>query len=243
MNLLAAILVSYLIGSISFAVLVSRAFGLPDPHTYGSGNPGATNVLRAGKKAAAVLTLLGDAFKGWFAVMLVQQHLIAEPLAAGAAAVAVVLGHMVPVFHGFRGGKGVATSLGVLLALDPWLAAGAAGTSGVSAIQTVVLKGDPSKAGLYTLLLKVSQPNVRIQAHAHSDDRVATVIKGTWYFAYGDKFDEARLAALPPGSFYTEPPNVNHFAMTKGEVIIQITGTGPSTTKYVDPATDPAAKR
>jgi len=113
----------------------------------------------------------------------------------------------------------------------------------VSAIQTVVLKGDPSKAGLYTLLLRVTEPNVRIQAHAHSDDRVATVIKGTWYFAYGDTFDEGRLQALPPGSFYTEPPNVNHFAMTKGEVIIQITGTGPSTTKYVDPATDPAAKR
>jgi len=128
MNLLAAILIAYLIGSISFAVLMSRAFGLPDPHTYGSGNPGATNVLRTGRKSAAVLTLLGDAFKGWFAVMLVQQHLIAEPLAAGAAAVAVALGHMVPVFHGFRGGKGVATSLGVLLALDPWLAAGAAGT-------------------------------------------------------------------------------------------------------------------
>jgi len=128
MNLLAAILIAYLIGSISFAVLVSRAFGLPDPHTYGSGNPGATNVLRTGRKAAAVLTLLGDAFKGWFAVMLVQQHVIAEPLAAAAAAVAVALGHMVPVFHGFRGGKGVATSLGVLLALDPWLAAGAAAT-------------------------------------------------------------------------------------------------------------------
>jgi len=128
MNLLAAILIAYFIGSISFAVLVSRAFGLPDPHTYGSGNPGATNVLRAGKKAAAVLTLLGDAFKGWFAVMLVQQHVIAEPLAAAAAAVAVALGHMVPVFHGFRGGKGVATSLGVLLALDPWLAAGATAT-------------------------------------------------------------------------------------------------------------------
>ena len=128
MNLLAAILIAYLIGSISFAVLVSRAFGLPDPHTYGSGNPGATNVLRTGKRAAAVLTLLGDAFKGWFAVMLVQQHVIAEPLAAGAAAVAVALGHMYPVFHGFRGGKGVATSLGVLLALDPWLAAGATAT-------------------------------------------------------------------------------------------------------------------
>jgi quercetin dioxygenase-like cupin family protein len=125
----------------------------------------------------------------------------------------------------------------------PAATAGAAGTSGVSAIQTVVLKGDPTKAGLYTLLLRVSQPNVRIQAHAHSDDRIATVIKGTWYFAYGDKFDEGRLAALPPGSVYAEPPNVNHFAMTKGEVIIQITGTGPSTTKYVDAANDPAAKR
>ena len=125
----------------------------------------------------------------------------------------------------------------------PAATAGAAGTSGVSAIQTVVLKGDPSKAGLYTLLLRVAAPNVRIQAHSHSDDRVATVIKGTWYFAYGDTFDEARLAALPPGSVYAEPPSVNHFAMTKGEVIIQITGTGPSTTKYFDPANDPAAKR
>ena len=125
----------------------------------------------------------------------------------------------------------------------PPAAAGAAGTSGVSAIQTVVLKGDPSKAGLYTLLLRVNGPNVRIQAHAHSDDRVATVIKGNWFFAYGDKFDEAKLVALSPGSVYAEPPNVNHFAMTKGEVIIQITGTGPSATKYFDPANDPAAKR
>lgn len=128
MNLLAAILIAYLIGSISFAVLVSRAFGLPDPHTYGSGNPGATNVLRTGKRVAAALTLLGDAFKGWFAVALIQQHVIAEPAAAGAAAVAVALGHMYPVFHRFRGGKGVATALGVLLALDPWLAAGTAAT-------------------------------------------------------------------------------------------------------------------
>jgi len=128
MNLLIAIAVSYLLGSISFAVLVSRAFGLPDPYTYGSGNPGATNVLRTGRKAAAALTLLGDAFKGWFAVALVQSHVIAEPVAAGAAAIAVTLGHMGPVFHRFRGGKGVATALGVMLALDPWLAAGAAAT-------------------------------------------------------------------------------------------------------------------
>jgi len=128
MNLLVAILIAYLIGSVSFAVLVSRVFGLPDPHTYGSGNPGATNVLRTGKRAAAALTLLGDAFKGWFAVILIQQHVIAEPVAVGAAAVAVTLGHMYPVFHRFHGGKGVATALGVLLALDPWLAAGTAAT-------------------------------------------------------------------------------------------------------------------
>ena len=121
-------LVAYLIGSISFAVLVSRAFGLPDPRSYGSGNPGATNVLRTGSKAAAVLTLLGDALKGWFAVILVQQHVIGDPLAVAVAAVAVTLGHMWPVFFRFQGGKGVATALGVLVALDGWLGAGAAAT-------------------------------------------------------------------------------------------------------------------
>ena len=94
MNPLAAALIAYLIGSISFAVLVSRAFGLPDPRSYGSGNPGATNVLRTGKKAAAVLTLLGDAVKGWFAVFVVGQHVVADPQAVAAAAVAVVVGHM-----------------------------------------------------------------------------------------------------------------------------------------------------
>src|SRR5688572_692183 len=128
MSLAVGMLIAYLIGSISFAVLVSRAFGLPDPHTYGSGNPGATNVLRTGRKAAAALTFLGDAFKGWFAVVLVHNHVVAEPIAAAAAAVAVTLGHMYPAFHRFRGGKGVATAMGVLLALDPWLAAGAAAT-------------------------------------------------------------------------------------------------------------------
>jgi acyl phosphate:glycerol-3-phosphate acyltransferase len=128
MNLLIAIVISYLIGSVSFAVLVSRAFGLPDPHTYGSGNPGATNVLRTGRKAAAALTLLGDTFKGWFAVFLVKGHVIAEPTVVALAAVAVVIGHMYPVFHRFQGGKGVSTALGVLLALDPWLAAGTAAT-------------------------------------------------------------------------------------------------------------------
>lgn len=128
MNLLIAIVLAYLIGSVSFAVLVSRAFGLPDPHTYGSGNPGATNVLRTGRKAAAALTLLGDALKGWLAVFLVQQHVPGDPVVVAAAAVAVTLGHMYPVYHGLRGGKGVSTALGVLLALDAWLAAGTLAT-------------------------------------------------------------------------------------------------------------------
>ena len=125
----------------------------------------------------------------------------------------------------------------------PAPAAGSVGTSGNAGTQTVVLKGDPTKPGLYSMLLRVG-PNTRIEAHAHPDDRVATVISGTWYFGYGAKFDEKALKMLPPGSFYTEPPNTNHFAMTRGEgVTIQITGTGPSGTSYADPANDPARKK
>jgi quercetin dioxygenase-like cupin family protein len=125
----------------------------------------------------------------------------------------------------------------------PAPAPGGAGTSGVASVQTVVVKGDPTKPGLYTLLLRAA-PNTKIEAHAHPDDRVATVISGTWYFGYGKQFNEAALKTLPPGSVYTEPPNANHFAMTRGEaVVIQITGTGPSGTTYVDPANDPARKK
>jgi quercetin dioxygenase-like cupin family protein len=121
----------------------------------------------------------------------------------------------------------------------PPAAAGAVGTSGVAGTQTVILKGDPAKPGLYSMLLRVG-PNTKIEAHAHPDDRVATVISGTWYFGYGARFDEASLKTLPAGSFYTEPPNTNHFAMTRGEgVVIQITGTGPSATTYVNRAKDP----
>jgi glycerol-3-phosphate acyltransferase PlsY len=121
--LLAALLIivgAYLIGSVSFAVVVSRAFGLPDPHEYGSGNPGATNVLRTGNKAAALLTLVGDGAKGWLGVF-VAQVLVAKTGAPDAciplAAFAVFLGHLFPVFHGFQGGKGVATMAGVVFAL------------------------------------------------------------------------------------------------------------------------------
>ena len=124
MTLLALTLVAYLIGSVSFAVIVSRAFALPDPRSYGSGNPGATNVLRSGRRSAAALTLLGDIAKGWIAVFLAYRF--ADAGAAGvaqaAAAVAVVVGHAYPVFHRFQGGKGVATVLGVLCGLNLYLA-------------------------------------------------------------------------------------------------------------------------
>ena len=122
----------------------------------------------------------------------------------------------------------------------PTSATGGIGTSGVYGVQTVVLKGDPTKAGLYALLLRAG-PNIRALSHAHQDDRVATVISGMWYLGYGDTFDEARLKELPPGSFYTEPPGSNHFAMTKEEpVVIQITGMGPTSTTYVNPDDDPS---
>jgi acyl phosphate:glycerol-3-phosphate acyltransferase len=121
--MIAAILIvvgAYLIGSVSFAVIVSRAFDLPDPHEYGSGNPGATNVLRTGNRKAAVLTLAGDGLKGFVAVLLAQWL---TPLTGGlewvvpAAALAVFIGHLFPVFHGFAGGKGVATVAGISFAL------------------------------------------------------------------------------------------------------------------------------
>jgi uncharacterized RmlC-like cupin family protein len=113
------------------------------------------------------------------------------------------------------------------------------GTSGVSGIQTAVLKGDPNKAGLYTIMLRIPA-NTRIAAHVHQDDRVATVVSGTWYIGYGDSFNKAELKPLPPGSFYTEPANCTHFAETRDKpVVVQITGVGPSSTSYVDPASDP----
>jgi glycerol-3-phosphate acyltransferase PlsY len=118
---LAAIAGAYLVGSISFAVVTSKLFGLPDPHSYGSGNPGATNVLRTGNKAAAALTLAGDGVKGWVAVWLAQRLGASwgdASLATAGAALAVFLGHVYPVFHRFAGGKGVATAAGVALALS-----------------------------------------------------------------------------------------------------------------------------
>jgi glycerol-3-phosphate acyltransferase PlsY len=115
--------VAYLLGSISFAVVVSRAMGLPDPYKHGSKNPGATNVLRTGNKVAAALTLIGDAAKGWLAVT-ISRVVLGDPsqtsvnILLGLVAIAVFIGHLYPIFHRFKGGKGVATAAGILFAIN-----------------------------------------------------------------------------------------------------------------------------
>jgi len=126
---------AYLIGSISFAVVVSKCMNLPNPHSYGSGNPGATNVLRTGNKKAAVLTLIGDALKGFLAVMVARAILGDQSLTATLGSwvlcgvvVAVFLGHVFPLFHGFKGGKGVATACGILFGINWILGAATLGT-------------------------------------------------------------------------------------------------------------------
>ena len=114
-----------------------------------------------------------------------------------------------------------------------------AGTSGVSGIQTTVLSGDPTAAGPYTIALRVPA-HTRIAAHTHRDDRTAVVVSGTWFFGYGSSAEESALRALEPGSFYAEPANAPHFAMTRDEAAtVYITGFGPTDTHYLDAATAP----
>jgi len=129
-----AIVFAYLLGSVSFAVLVSKLMGLPDPHTYGSKNPGATNVLRTGSKVAALLTLIGDSCKGAVAVLLAIAFVTLVPAELALVGLAAFLGHLYPVFHRFRGGKGVATAAGVLLALDWRVGLGTLLTWGIIAL-------------------------------------------------------------------------------------------------------------
>ena len=122
--LVAAVILAYLLGSVPFAMVSSRLFGLADPRSYGSKNPGATNVLRSGNKKAAIVTLIGDLAKGWLAVFLAQTYGTRFGLGSGTVtlvSLAVFFGHLFPIFLNFRGGKGVATAAGVLLALDPLL--------------------------------------------------------------------------------------------------------------------------
>ena len=160
-----AILAAYLLGSVPFAMISSKIFGLADPRTYGSGNPGATNVLRSGNKKAALLTLAGDALKGWAAVFIAQKMGLSDNV-TGLVALAVFFGHLYPVFLKFKGGKGVATAIGVLLALDPLLGLAVIGTwlfiafasrySSLAAILAAAL------APVYSLLMHGGTPQVLI---------------------------------------------------------------------------------
>jgi glycerol-3-phosphate acyltransferase PlsY len=127
MEIALAVFAAYLLGSVPFAMVSSRIFGLADPRSYGSGNPGATNVLRSGNKKAALVTLIGDALKGWAAVYVARQLGFSDTV-LGLVALAVFFGHLFPVFLKFKGGKGVATAAGVLFALDPLLGLAVAGT-------------------------------------------------------------------------------------------------------------------
>lgn len=124
------VLAAYLLGSVSFGILISKVFGLADPRTVGSGNPGATNVLRSGKKSAALLTLLGDALKGWLPVWLALWAGVPVWIVS-LVGLAVFFGHLYPIYFKFKGGKGVATALGVMVAISPWLALAACVVWGV----------------------------------------------------------------------------------------------------------------
>jgi uncharacterized RmlC-like cupin family protein len=118
------------------------------------------------------------------------------------------------------------------------------GSSKLAGVHTTILFGEPAKAGFYSILLFVP-PHTNIQAHSHRDDRMATVVSGQWHFGYGTHFDEKSLKALPPGSVYSEPGGLNHFAQTgDNPVVVQISGNGPTDTRYFNPADDPeSAKR
>ena len=157
------ILAAYLVGSVPFAMISARLFGLADPRSYGSGNPGATNVLRSGNKKAALFTLIGDALKGWVAVFVAQKMGFSDNV-VGLVALAVFFGHLFPIFLRFRGGKGVATAIGVLIALDPLLGLAVIGTwlfiafafrySSLAAILAGAL------APVYSLLMHGANPQI-----------------------------------------------------------------------------------
>lgn len=166
------VVLAYLLGSVSFAVLMSKAFGLADPRSYGSGNPGATNVLRSGKKAAAALTLLGDAAKGWLAVFVAIKfapHDGQGLLLVTLVVLAVFLGHVFPIFLKFQGGKGVATALGVLLALNVWMGLAVLGTW---LLVAVVFR----YSSLSALLAAVAAPIYAMLFHLRPELVLATAI-------------------------------------------------------------------
>lgn len=157
---LLVVLAAYLIGSLSFAVIVSRLMGLGDPRSYGSKNPGATNVLRSGSKAAAVATLVLDAAKGWLPVFLVQAYgpdFNLQERSTALVALAAFLGHLYPVFFSFKGGKGVATAAGVLAGINPWLGLACALVWALSAVLTRI-------SSLSALLAALAAPVIYLMA-------------------------------------------------------------------------------
>ena len=178
MTTLIFVVCAYLIGSVSFAMLMSKAFGLDDPRTYGSGNPGATNVLRSGKKAAAILTLLGDAAKGWLAVFLAIRfapHDDQGLLIVALVALAVFLGHVFPVFLKFKGGKGVATALGVLLALSVWM--------GLAVLATWLVVAVAFRySSLAALVASIAAPIFAMLVHLRPELVLATAIMSMLLF-------------------------------------------------------------
>ena len=165
MEIALAVLAAYLLGSVPFAVVASRLFGLADPRSYGSGNPGATNVLRSGNKKAALVTLIGDALKGWVAVYVAQRYGFSGSV-VGLVALAVFFGHLFPIFLKFKGGKGVATAIGVLLALDPLLGLAAIATwllvAYVSRYSSLAAILAAALAPVYSLLMHGGSPQVII---------------------------------------------------------------------------------
>lgn len=167
---LLALVAAYLLGSIPFAMISSKVFGLADPRSYGSGNPGATNVLRSGNKKAALMTLIGDALKGTLAVIAAQLAGLSETLVA-LVALAVFLGHLYPVFLGFKGGKGVATAAGVLLALDPIL--------GLATVGVWLLVAYVSRySSLAAVCAALAAPLVSALMHGGSNQTVVVGILG-----------------------------------------------------------------
>jgi acyl phosphate:glycerol-3-phosphate acyltransferase len=162
------VLLGYLLGSLPFAVLVSKAFGIADPRTFGSGNPGATNVLRSGNKLAALLTLVGDALKGWIAMWLARK-LGADAMGVALAALAAFLGHVFPVFLKFKGGKGVATALGVLAGFNGWVALICAAAWLITALIT-------RYSSLAALLAAVAAPIATAWLNVGTEALIATTV-------------------------------------------------------------------
>ena len=216
-----AALIAYLIGSLSFAVLVSRAMGLSDPRSYGSGNPGATNVLRSGNKAAAVATLLLDALKGYLPVIAVQLYGAPHGLGEGTVALvglAAFIGHLWPVFFGFKGGKGVATAAGVLFGFNPLL--------GLATLATWLIVAFFTRySSLASLVAAVFAPFYQILVWGGGPQAVAVAAMGVM-LVYRHRANiekllrgtesrigrSATVAAAPSGAKHTSRPSSKHGA-------------------------------